>query len=143
MRHNAPYPKCSRSKNASKCKQRENEECSCRECKQRGFKMHLNAARQKCVKMRINALQCAKMHLNAVRKKLHRFTEETTPHPAASGRTVVNGSGRRRRGRTDYWRRTRRPGVELTDKREGVPIAASLSWLRQGPSRSRWSSRRA
>ena len=31
--------------------------------------------------MRTNALQCAKMHLNAVRKKLHRFTEETTPHP--------------------------------------------------------------
>ena len=31
--------------------------------------------------MRKNALECVKMHLNAVRKKLHRFTEETTPHP--------------------------------------------------------------
>ena len=58
-----------------------------------------------------------------------------------------NGGQRQRQametGRTDYWRRTRRAGVELTDEREGVPIAASLSWLRQGPSRSRWSSRRA
>jgi hypothetical protein len=32
----------------------------------------------------------------------------------------------------DDWRRTRRAGVELTDAREGVPIAASLSWLPQG-----------
>ena len=47
------------------------------------------------------------------------------------------------RGRTDDWRRTTRAGVELIDEREGVPIAASLSWLRQGPARSRWSSRRA
>ena len=64
MRHNAPYPKCSRSKNASKCKQRENEECSCRECKQRGFKMHLNATNSR-MQHEENALKCVQMHCNA------------------------------------------------------------------------------
>jgi hypothetical protein len=38
---------------------------------------------------------------------------------AASGRTVVNGSGRRWRGRTVDWRRTRRAGAELIDEASG------------------------
>ena len=29
------------------------------------------------------------MHLNAVRKKLHRFTEETTPHPTVVGQSYM------------------------------------------------------
>ena len=95
MRQNASYPKCSRSENASKCTQRENEECSCRECKQRGFKMHLNATNprmqheenaRKCVQMYCNAQKCMRMqyvrNYTDLRKKLH----HTRPDGGASRR---------------------------------------------------------
>ena len=84
MRHNASYPKCSRSENASKCKQRENEECSCRECKQRGSIMQLNATNPrmqhkenalKNVQMLDNAQKCMRMryviNYTDLRNKLH------------------------------------------------------------------------
>ena len=84
MRQNASYPKCSRSENALKCTQRENEECSCRECKQRGSRMHENATNSrmqhewnalKCVQMYCNAQKCMRMryvrNYTDLRKKLH------------------------------------------------------------------------
>ena len=44
--------------------QRENEECSCRECKQRGSRMHKNATDSR-MQNELNALKCVQMYSNA------------------------------------------------------------------------------
>ena len=101
MRQNASYPKCSRSENALKCTQRENEECSCRECKQRGSRMHENATNSrmqhewnalKCVQMYCNAHKCMRMryvrNYTDLRKKLH-HTLQIQGHSARRASSMV------------------------------------------------------
>ena len=80
MRHNASYPKCSRSENASKCKQLENEECSCRECKQRGSIMHLNATNPR-MQHKENALKYVQMLNNAQKCMRMRYVINYTTPP--------------------------------------------------------------